>query len=153
MHAEHTCRDVAGGSERSPCDYSAELTRPTRVLRFWLPFKVHGSGAFAAALEEKLLLAEYFYDEVGEIPGIKLGPRPDLSVVTFQFDPESIDADVASRSLLKAINSDGRVFMASTTIAGHFTIRMAILTYHTHLEDIDLALQVIRESMATIGRT
>ncbi len=146
-------QDVAGDTERSPCDYSAELTRPTRGLRFWLPFKVHGSGAFAAALEEKLLLAEYFYDECGEIPGIKLGPRPDLSIVTFRFCPESADADVASRSLLKAIHNDGRVFMTSTTIAGQFTIRMAILTYHTHLEDIDLALQVIKECTVTIGRT
>lgn len=153
FHARGTyMQDVAGDTERSPCDYSAELTRPTRALRFWLPFKVHGSGAFAAALEEKLLLTEYFYDACGEIPEIELGPRPDLSIVTFRYCPESTDADVASRSLLKAIHSDGRVFMTSTTIAGHFTIRMAILTYHTHLEDIDLALQVIRECAATIGR-
>jgi aromatic-L-amino-acid decarboxylase len=152
-HARGTyMQDVAGDTERSPCDYSAELTRPTRALRFWLPFKVHGSGAFAAALEEKLLLAGYFYDECAEIPGIKLGPRPDLSIVTFRFCPDSMDADVASRSLLKAILDDGRVFLTSTTIAGDFTIRMAILTYHTHLEDIDLALQVIKECTATIGR-
>jgi len=145
-------QDVAGDTERSPCDYSAELTRPFRALRFWLPFKVHGSRAFAAALEEKLILAQYFYEECGKIPGIKLGPSPDLSVVTFRFCPGSADADTASRALIDAINRDGRVFMTTTTIAGRFTIRMAILTYHSHVEDVDLALQVINECTAAIRR-
>ncbi len=150
-HARGTyMQDVAGDTERSPCDYSAELTRPSRALRFWLPFKVHGSRAFAAALEEKLLLAQHFYDHCERIDGIELGPAPDLSVVTFRFCPESIDADVATRALLDAIHRDGRVFLASTTIAGQFTIRMAILTYHTHLEDVDLALAVVRECTAQI---
>lgn len=149
-HARGTyMQDVAGDTERSPCDYSAELTRPFRALRFWLPFKVHGSSAFAAALQEKLLLAEYFYNEVATIPGIETGPRPDLSVVTFRYRPEHGDSDAASRGLLEAIQKDGRVFLTSTTIAGRFTIRMAILTYNTHLKDVELALRVIRECAAT----
>lgn len=143
-------QDVAGDKERSPCDYSAELTRPSRALRFWLPFKVHGSQAFAAALEEKLLLAQHFYENCENIEGIELGPVPDLSIVTFRFCPVSTDADVATRALLEAIRRDGRVFLTSTTIAGQFTIRMAILTYHTHLEDVDLALKVIKECTAQI---
>ena len=143
-------QDVAGDTERSPCDYSAELTRPFRALRFWLPFKVHGSQAFAAALEEKLLLAQYFYEQCGKIAGIQPGPAPDLSIVTFRFCPARLDADVATRMLLDAIQRDSRIYLTSTTIAGRFTIRMAILTYHTHIEDVDLALQVINECAAAI---
>jgi glutamate/tyrosine decarboxylase-like PLP-dependent enzyme len=145
-------QDVAGDTERSPCDYSVELTRPFRALRFWLPFKLHGSQAFAAALEEKLILAQYFYEGCGKIPGIELGPSPDLSVVTFRFCPGSADADTASRALIDAIHRDGQVFMTTTTIAGRFTIRMAILTYHTHVEDVDLALQVINDCTVVIRR-
>jgi len=150
-HARGTyMQDVAGDTERSPCDYSAELTRPFRALRFWLPFKVHGSQAFAAALEEKLLLAQYFYDEVAKIPGIEVGPRPDLSIVTFRLRPDVGDANEASKALVEAIRKDGRVFLTSTTIEGRFILRMAILTYSTHLEDVDLALQAIRECSAGI---
>lgn len=145
-HARGTyMQDVAGDTERSPCDYSAELTRPFRALRFWLPFKVHGSRAFSAALEEKLLLASYFHEECGKIPGIQPGPPPDLSIVTFRLCPDAQDGDAATRALLAAIHKDGRVYLTSTTIEGRFTIRMAILTYHTHIEDVDLALQVIEE--------
>jgi hypothetical protein len=64
-----------------------------------------------------------------------------------------MDADVASRALLEAIHRDGRVYLTSTIIAGRYTIRMAILTYHTHIEDVDLALLVIRECAATICNT
>ena len=152
-HARGTyMQDVAGDTERSPCDYSAELTRPSRALRFWLPFKVHGSRAFAAALEEKLLLAQHFYDQCGRIEGIELGPSPDLSVVTFRFCPENMEADVAGRTLLDAIHQDGRIFVTSTTISGRFTIRVAILTYHTHIEDVDLALQIIEDCTTAIRR-
>ena len=151
-HARGTyMQDVAADTERSPCDYSAELTRPSRALRLWLPLKMHGTAAFAAALEEKLLLARYFYDEVQKIPGIEVGPAPDLSVVTFRFVPEEGDADTFNRTLVEAISADGRVFLASTRIDGKFVIRMAILTYHSHLEDVDLALQVIRELIETVS--
>jgi len=151
-HARGTyMQDVAGDTERSPCDYSAELTRPFRALRFWLPFKVHGSDAFAAGLEEKLLLAQYFYDEVAKIPGIEVGPPPDLSIVTFRLRPDGAGANQASKALIEAICKDGRAFLTSTTIDGQFTLRMAILTHSTHLEDVDAALQVIRECSAAIS--
>ena len=75
-HARGTyMQDVAADTERSPCDYSAELTRPSRALRLWLPLKLHGTEPFAAALEEKLLLAEYFHEEVQKIAGIEVGPE------------------------------------------------------------------------------
>lgn len=149
-HARGTyMQDVAADTERSPCDYSAELTRPSRALRLWLPLKLHGTAPFAAALEEKLLLAEYFYEEVQKIPGIEIGSEPDLSVVTFRFVPEKGDSDDVNRRLVEAISDDGRVFLASTTINGQFVIRMAILTYHSHREDVDMALQVIRECIET----
>ena len=99
-----------------------------------------------------MLLAEYFYEQCAKIDGIEPGPRPDLSIITFRFCPDETESDDASRALFKTMQQDTRVFIASTTIAGRFTIRMAILTYHTHLEDIDLALQVIRESAIVVRK-
>jgi hypothetical protein len=64
-----------------------------------------------------------------------------------------MDADIASRALVDAIYRDGRVLLTSTTIAGRFTIRMAILTYHTHIEDVDVALLVIEECVAVIRQS
>ena len=44
--------------------YSPELSRPFRGLRVWLPFKMHGAGAFRAQLEEKLALARLAADRL-----------------------------------------------------------------------------------------
>jgi len=144
-------QDVEEDPERSPCDLSAELTRPFRALRLWLPLKMHGTDAFAAALEEKLLLAQYFYEQVSAIPGIEVGSPPDLSIVPFRYVPKSGDADNYNRLLIDAIVADGRIFLSSTLLTGKFTLRMAILNYMTHLQDVDIALTVIKEKITALN--
>jgi len=143
-------QDIENDTERSPCDYSAELTRPFRALRFWLPFKVLGTAPFAAALEEKLLLATYFHEKLHEIDGIEAGPPPDLSIVTFRYIPHGGDADDFNKMLVDAIRDDGRVFLTSTTVSGRFTIRLAVLGYNTHLDAVDTALAVIQEKITEV---
>ena len=129
----------------SACDFSPELTRPFRGLRLWLPLKLTGLSPFRAAVEEKLLLAEYFYDRVRELEGFVVGPPPDLSIVAFRYQPETGDANDFNSRLFEAIRDDGRIFLSTTTLDGNFTLRLAILSYHTHRRDIDTALQVIDE--------
>jgi glutamate/tyrosine decarboxylase-like PLP-dependent enzyme len=140
-------QDVASDPERSPCDLSPELTRPFRALRFWLPFKLAGTRPFAAALEEKLLLARYFHEKVSEIPGVEVGPYPDLSVVTFRYTGDGANADEVNRQLIQKIIEDQRIFVSSTTLDGKFVVRVAVLGYNSHIEDVDLALSIIRRSI------
>ena len=144
-------QDIENDTERSPCDYSAELTRPFRALRFWLPFKVLGTAPFAAALEEKLLLASYFHKKLHEIDNIEAGPPPDLSIVTFRYVPHGDNADEFNKMLTEAIRDDGRIFLTSTTVSGRFTIRLAVLGYNTHLDDVETALDVIQEKITEVA--
>ena len=51
-------------SEVNPADVSPELTKHFRGLRMWLPLMVAGVAPFRSALEEKLLLARYFHQEI-----------------------------------------------------------------------------------------
>lgn len=151
-HARGTyMQDMAHDTERSPCDYSAELTRPFRALRFWLPFKMLGTAPFVAALEEKLLLAQYFHEQVAKIDGIATGPPPDLSIATFRYVPASGDVDAFNKRLFDAIRDDGRVFLTSTTVDEYYVIRMAILAYNTHIADVDTALTVIKEMIEVVS--
>jgi glutamate/tyrosine decarboxylase-like PLP-dependent enzyme len=141
-------QDMEGmGAEQahSACDFSPELTRPFRGLRLWLPLKLAGVGAFRAALEEKLLLAEYFYERIRQLDGFVTGTPPDLSIVAFRYQPARGDANDFNRRLFEAIRDDGRIFLSTTSLGGTFTLRLAILSYHTHRQDIDIALEVIEE--------
>ena len=130
---------------RSACDVSPELTRPFRGLRWWLPLKLAGIAPFRAALEEKLLLAEYFYQRIRELDGFVTGPKPDLSIVTFRYRPKDGSADEFNRRLAEALRDDGNVFLSTTTLDGKFILRMAVLAYNTHLDTIDRALELIQE--------
>lgn len=137
---------LAPGNEVSPADLSPELTRPSRGLRLWLPLKLAGVAPFRAALEEKLLLARYFYEKLLLEDGFEVGPFPDLSIVTFRYLPRRGDPDAFNRKLVDVVQRDGRIFISSTMIEGRFTLRLAVLSLRTHLETVDLAIEILRES-------
>lgn len=131
--------------EYSPAELSPELSRHFRGLRMWLPLKLHGLEAFRKNLEEKILLARYFYYRIREM-GFDTGPFPDLSIVGFRYVPEGLDPEQVNEwnlNLVKHIHQDGRVFISSTYIKDIFVIRCAILSFRTHREQVDLLLKII----------
>ena len=138
---------LAQNEELSPADLSPELSKHFRGLRLWLPLMLLGTNPFSAALEEKIQLARYTYSKLSEFKNIELGPQPQLSVVTFRIVPPEGDANIFNKKLLEEIHKDGRVFLSSTVLNGKFILRMAILSFRTHLKEIDLALEIIKEKM------
>lgn len=141
----------ADQQDLSPADLSPELSRPFRGLRMWLPLMLCGLAPFRAALDEKLLLARYFHRKLSALPGWEVGPEPELSVVTYRYLPGSGDADEFNRKLLKAIHDDGRVFVSSTVIDGKFVLRLAVLHFRTHREQVDLLLELLAHHAARLS--
>lgn len=133
----------------SPANLSPELTKHFRGMRLWLPLKLFGLKLFKAALEEKLLLAKYFEQEIKKIDGFEIISTAELSIVTYRYLPKQGDANLFNQQLVQEIQKDGRVFISSTVINGKFTLRMAILSFRTHLENIDLALAVLKEKVVS----
>lgn len=99
---------------------------------------------FRAALSEKIYLARYFHNRLSKLPGWELGPEPDLSVVTYRYVPGTGDADEFNRRLLEAVHEDGRVFITSTLLDGCYTLRLAVLNFRTHLEQVDYLLDLLQ---------
>ena len=134
----------------SPAESSPELSRPFRGLRLWLPLKLAGIAPFRAALEEKLLLARYFYEEINQVDGFVAGPHPDLSIVTFRYLPKRGNVNEFNQKLISAVQQDGRIFLSSTMLDGNFTLRLAVLNLRTHQDTIDLALKILKEKVKAI---
>ncbi len=119
----------------------------------WLPLILLGTKPFAAALDEKLLLARYFQREIQAL-GFEVGPPPDLSIVTFRWAPPGVSLERANelnQVIVDRVRRDGRVFLSSTLLDGRFTLRMVALSFRTHRRTIDLALQILREQAAALG--
>jgi glutamate/tyrosine decarboxylase-like PLP-dependent enzyme len=133
---------------QSPMDYSPELTRHFRALRLWLSLKHHGLDAFEAALEEKLLLAEYAWGQLEAMDGIECFSKPELSVVAFRCQGESADqANAKTNRLRDFLLQRGRVHISTTEIRPYTYIRLCILSFRSHQAEVDQALEEIRLGM------
>ena len=137
---------ASSADEPSPAELSPELTKHFRGLRLWLPLMIHGLRPFRACLEEKLLLARYFYEEVQKL-GFECPLEPELSVVVYRYVPRSGDPDAFNRRILEEVVADGRVFISSTMLEGKFTLRFACLAFRTHLATVDTLLQILKEEV------
>ncbi len=129
------------------CEISPELSRDWRGLRVWLPLKMHGLGAFRAALDEKLDLAEWATTELEKLPDLEIVARPQLSVVAFRLAPEGLDPEALNRlnrDFLDRINARRRVFLTATTVGGRFILRICVLSFRTHRERMEMCLEDIR---------
>jgi len=135
----------------SPADLSPELTRHFRAMRLWLPLQIAGVAAFRAAQAEKLALARYFHARLSQIDGWDAGPSPDLSVVAFRYLTKSGDVDDFNERLLRHIQQEGRIMLSGTRIDGSFRLRCAILSFRTHIEHIDDAIDALGRSVEAIG--
>jgi glutamate/tyrosine decarboxylase-like PLP-dependent enzyme len=135
----------------SPADLSPELTRHFRAMRMWLPLQIAGVAAFRAAQAEKLALARYFHARLSEIDGWDAGAAPDLSVVAFRYLPKSGDVDEFNERLIRRVQQEGRIMLSGTRIDRSFRLRCAILSFRTHIEHIDDAIETLVRAVGVIG--
>ena len=144
-------QDALAGSppSDSPADLSPELSKHFRGPRLWLPLLLYGLAPFRACLEEKRLLTRYFHQRVQSL-GFEVGPDPELTVSTYRWVPEHGDPDAFNEALVQAIHQDGRVFVSSTRIDGRYFLRLAVLSFRTHLETIELTLRVLAEKVTEL---
>ena len=142
---------VSSTDEPSPAELSPELTKHFRGMRLWLPLKLHGVKPFRDCLDEKLLLAKYFYAEVQKL-GFECDLEPELSVVVYRYIPKHGDANAFNKKLLDEVVADGRVFISSTLLHNKFTLRFACLAFRTHLKTVDTLLKVLKEKVKMLDK-
>jgi aromatic-L-amino-acid/L-tryptophan decarboxylase len=134
-----------GAEEEIPnfTEYSPELSRPFRGLSMWLPLQLHGVDAFRSALDEKLDLARFVYEELRALPELEVPWQPELSVVAFRLTGDDDDRNAA---LLERINASRRVFLSSTRIRGRYFLRVCIVSHRTHRDRVEEAVEIIRSA-------
>ncbi len=132
------------------CNYSPELSRAFRGLRVWLPLKMHGVEPFRRNLDEKLDLTLWAAEQLRQIPEIQIVAEPQLSIVAFRlFRPGMGREELNSmnRALLDRINDRKRVYLTATTLAGNFVIRICVVSFRTHIDRMQAALEDIRHAI------
>lgn len=140
-------QDTVGvASGISPADVSPELSKHFRGMRMWLPLKLYGEQAFKDCLQEKLLLTQYFCEQIQEL-GFELVCEPELSVVAYRYIPKEGDANEFNKKLLEKMHEDGDIFISSTNVGGKYVLRFACLSFRTHLSHVDRLLWMFERAL------
>lgn len=134
-----------------PFSLSVELSREHRGLKIWLPLMIHGREAFEQALDEKLDLTDYVYQELLKISDLQILNQPELTTVVFKLRGSGESADKQNQALLDAINGQQQVFLSGTSLNGQYVLRVSILSHRTHREQIDGLLNSLHNALKEVG--
>jgi aromatic-L-amino-acid decarboxylase len=127
----------------NPVDSTFEYSRPFRSLRFWLSMRVHGAQRFRSWIDATLHNAARLAAAVKEHPDFELLDEPMLSTVCFRHVPPGVeDLDAHNRRLARAMQVDGRVFLAPAIVDGMTCLRTCFVNYRTTPEAVDMVLPV-----------
>jgi aromatic-L-amino-acid decarboxylase len=134
-------------------DTTVEYSRPFRALKLWLAFRVHGAGAFRAAIERNLAQARLLAAEVRRHEELELLLEPELSIVLFRHLPDAgMSVNDHNLRLAEALQADGRVHVASAIADGRAWLRPCFVNYRTTDEDVLALVEIVRELGGRLGR-
>ncbi|MBX6389728.1 MAG: aminotransferase class V-fold PLP-dependent enzyme [Frankia sp.] len=142
-HAQHAgyldVLEAVGGW--NPADYAIGLSRRARGLPFWFSLAVHGTEAYASAVEAALSTATACAAQIRSRPYLELIREPELSVVVFRrIGWSRADYHAWSDRLLR----EGIAFVTPTVHEGETLARFAIVSPLTTPKDTEQILDTMR---------
>ncbi len=136
----------------NPVDLTLEYSRPMRSLKLWLLFRVHGAGALRVWIQRGIDNARLLMSLIDADPAFEALHRPMLSTVCFRHAPAGVrDVDDHNLRLARAIQADGRVYLAPATIDGRVCLRVCFVNFRTTPDDVRLVLEVARDLAGHAG--
>jgi len=119
-------------------DYGPALGRRFRALKLWTVLRCYGREGLQALIREHVRLAALFEAWVRSEPGWEISAPRHFSTVCFRH----LEAD--NDELARRATATGRIFVATTRLAGQSVIRLAIGNAWTSEEDVQVAWEVLR---------
>ena len=124
----------------NPSDYAHHLSRRARGLPFWFSLAVHGTEAYAQAVETTLDCAREAATMIEAHPRLEMVTEQKLSICVFRrvgWSPEDY------RSWSDALLERGDGLVTPTKHEGETVLRFCIVNPRTSREDIQLILDTL----------
>jgi aromatic-L-amino-acid/L-tryptophan decarboxylase len=109
---------------------SVELSRRFRALKLWMSLQYHGRRAFREAIAQDLRHAQLLAELIQSHQELELLAPVPLSAVCFRHRGKN------NQSILRRVNSRGRVYLSNATILGQFTLRACFVNHRTTEDDV-----------------
>jgi aromatic-L-amino-acid decarboxylase len=131
------------GDIANPVDRTFEYSRPLRSLRLWMAFRIHGAAQYREWIEGTLARARALTELIEASPAFELLHVPMLSTVCFRHVPAGVtDLDAHNARLGRAMQTDGRVFLAPAVLDGMTCLRVCFVNFRTRADEVPLVLEV-----------
>lgn len=126
-------------------DRGVQLTRSARALKIWLSFQYFGVGAFRAAVDRTIELAQDAERLIRELPALELLSPATLGIVGFRRRFEGVDDDPTlerlNAELVVGFERTGRGLVSSTRLHGTYAIRMCVMNHTSGPIDVRETLE------------
>jgi aromatic-L-amino-acid decarboxylase len=132
----------------NPVDRTLEYSRPLNSLRLWMAFRVHGAEQYRRWIERTLDHARQLARQVRDHPDFELLHEPQLSTVCFRHVPQGMtgeDLDRHNARLARAMQRDGRVYLAPALVDGRCCLRVTFVNFRTSSDLIPSIVDVASE--------
>ncbi len=128
-------------------DITLEYSRPFRALKLWLAFRAHGAPQFRDAIAKNLHEAALLYRAASAAEDFEtMAEPPQLSIVPIRHTPAGVsDLNRHNEALAKAIQADGRIYLASALIDNEVWLRPCFVNFRTTDGDVLAILEVARD--------
>jgi glutamate/tyrosine decarboxylase-like PLP-dependent enzyme len=150
-------------------DYGVELSRRFRALKVWLTLKYYGARRITEAIADDIALAEHMAERVRAADDFDLLAPTELSICCFRYvsanarrqletatdqaerDRVNSELNRLNERIMLAVQRGGRAYLSNATLRGKFALRACIINFRTSRADIDLTLDVVRETAREIA--
>jgi aromatic-L-amino-acid decarboxylase len=115
-------KTAEGDSVTNMQDYTLQLGRRFRALKFWMVVRHYGVEGLQAGIREHIRLGKLFASLVATDPRFEVVAPVPFSTVCFRL--KSGDAD--NQALIDRVNASGKLFISHTRLNDKLTVRFAI---------------------------
>lgn len=141
------------GGEVNFGDRGLQLSRTSRAFKVWLSIQTLGLGAFRAAIDRSLDLAEHAAARVAESASLELAAPPSLGIVCFRRVDSALgdlELDGLNARLVSELEASGLGFISSTTLRGRTCLRLCPLNHATERRHVDAVVDFLDTVVPTV---
>jgi aromatic-L-amino-acid decarboxylase len=132
-------KTAEGDSVVNAMDYTLQLGRRFRALKFWMVVRHYGVEGLRAGIREHIRLAKLFASLVEADSRFEIVAPAPFSTVCFRLK----GSEAENQALIDRANASGKVFISHTVLRGKLTARFAVGNLRSSEEHIRAAWRII----------
>jgi aromatic-L-amino-acid decarboxylase len=121
-------------------DYSLQLGRRFRALKFWMVIRYFGVEGLRSVIREHIRLGKHFASLVESDKRFEIVAPVPFSSVCFRLKTN----DAENESLIDRVNATGKIFISHTRLNGKLTIHFTVGNLRTTEAHVDAAWKLIQ---------